>query len=268
MGLDLAELMTAVEDAFGFVIPEEDAAGLDTAGKVHEYVLAHRYRGKRQACLRSITFYKIRQAMMSVLHIPRKDVRASTELSAIIPRRRRRVWRALQRASGFRLPRLRRSAWVRAGTILAILGLAILVPLLLSLTLLNGAILVGILTALTVGYAFSWLTIPLEFEFHPECPTAGQLATATLARNYRAIVATADISASDAEVWQKLSSIVAEQLGVRACDITKDTDFVKDRVTVRPEIQRDQVVGQTWVAASLGVGEHAGLPLHYVAEHQ
>ena len=268
MGFDLVGLMMAVEDAFGFVIPDEDIAGLNTVGKLYEYIRAHRFHGKWQACLGSITCYKIRRAMISVLHIARNDVRVSTELAAIIPKHRRRVWRSIQKATGFRLPQLRRPRWVTATAVLATLGLAIAVPLLFSLTLFNGAILAGILTAFAVRYAFSWLMIPLAFEFHPECPTVGRLATATLARNYRAIVAAADTSASDAEVWQMLCSIIAEQLGVRAYDITQDTDFDKEPVTVRPEIQRGRDADRRWVAACLPYGQNTELPLPYVVEHQ
>ena len=101
MGLDSVELVLEVEDAFGFSIPDEDAAGLTTMGKLYEYVLAHRFRGKQDACLSSITFYKIRRALMSVLKIPRDAVRVATELSAIMPRRRRRAWRRSSRRRAF-----------------------------------------------------------------------------------------------------------------------------------------------------------------------
>jgi acyl carrier protein len=228
MGLELLELVLNVEDAFGFSIPDEDAVGLNTVGKLHDYILAHRFPKDRNACLSSVTFYQIRRAMMSVLQLPRKDVRVSTELSAVIAKRRRRVWRALEKATGFRLPQLRRPAWVTAIAALATIALAIATPVCFSLSLLHGAIVSAIVAAYVVGYLLSWLTIPLAFEFQPDCTTVGQLATATLARNYRAIVEQTNKNASDAEVWEMLRFIVAEQLGVRLNDITKETDFVKD----------------------------------------
>jgi acyl carrier protein len=228
MGLELLELVLTVEDAFGFSIPDEDAAGLNTVGKLHEYILAHRCHAKQEACLSSIAFYKIRRALISVRKLPRKDVRVSTELATIIPARRRRIWRALEKATGFRLPRLRRPAWVTPVAALATVGLAIAVPVLLSLSMLHGAIFVAILTAGAAGYAFSWLTTLLAFEFPPDCATVGQLAKGALARNYRAIVEQSGKCASDAEVWVALRLIVAEQLGVRPGDLTKETNFVKD----------------------------------------
>ena len=228
MGLDLLELTLTVEDTFGFSIPDEDAATLSTMGKLHEYVLAHRFPQDRKACLSSVTFYKIRRAMISVLKLSRKDVRVSTELSTVIHGHRRRVWRGLERATRLRLPQLRRPTWVTATAVLATIALAVATPSLLSLPPFGGAVLVAILTAIAVAYSLVWLTAPLALQFQPNCTTVGQLATATLARNYRVIVKESSQCASDAEVWNILCSIVAEQLGVRSADLTKQTDFVKD----------------------------------------
>ena len=104
MGLDAVELVLTVEDTFGFSIPDEDAEGMSTMGKLYDYVLAHRFHGKQDACLSSMTFYKVRRALMSVLKIERNEVRVSTELSAIIPERRRRTWQTLRRLPPFACP--------------------------------------------------------------------------------------------------------------------------------------------------------------------
>ena len=166
MGLELLEMVLTVEDTFGFSIPDEDAVGLNTVGKLYEYILAHRFHGKRDACLTSVTFYKIRRAMTDVLQISRKDVRVSTELSAVIPAGRRWVWQALEKATSLRLPQLRRPAWVTPVAALATLALAIAAPVLLSLKPFGGGIMAAILTA-PAGCFFSWLTIPLAFSFNP-----------------------------------------------------------------------------------------------------
>ncbi len=57
MDFDRYELMLEVEDALGFSIPVEDAAELSTMGKLYDYVLAHGFRGKQDACLTSMTFF-------------------------------------------------------------------------------------------------------------------------------------------------------------------------------------------------------------------
>ncbi len=229
MGLDVAGTILTVENAFGFSIPDEDAAGLDTVGKLYEYILAHRFRGYQEDCLSSITFYKLRRAMMSVLRIPRKEIRVSTKLSEIIPSRRRRTWKALRRETGLRLPQLRRPVWVTKIAVLATFGLGIAMPVLLSLSLFGGAIMVAILTMIAVGYLFSWLTRPLTFEFLPECATMRQLTSLTLAHNFQAIAEESNCSASDAEVWETLQVAVAEKLGGSPWQLTKETDFLQYR---------------------------------------
>jgi acyl carrier protein len=226
--MKMIELILTVEEAFGCSIDDDEAASLDTVGKLYDYILAHRFRGSWEACMGSLTFCKLRRALMAVLKMPRKDIRVLTELSAIIPRHRRRVWQALERATGLRLPQLRRPSRVPPAVALAAIAAAITVPMLLSLTLFNGAVAVGILTAIVVGYACARLTAPLAYQFQAECATVGQLAAGTLARNYQAIVAESRTNASDAEVWETLRLIIAEQFGIRASSITKETHFVRD----------------------------------------
>ena len=92
MGLDLVELVMEVEETFGFSIRDEDAAKLDTVGKLYDYILANRFEGKEQGCLSNVTFYKLRRALLSVLPIARSDVRLSSDLKKIIPDHRRRIW--------------------------------------------------------------------------------------------------------------------------------------------------------------------------------
>jgi acyl carrier protein len=229
MDLDLYELMLEVEDAFGFSIPVEEAAELSTMGKLYDYVLAHRFRGKQDACLTSMTFYALRRALMSVLQIPRESVRVSTELSVIIPRRRRRTWRAIEKTTGFHLPFLRRPRWfVRLATLAAV-GLGIAAPVLAGLKPFRGGVLAAIVvTGMFILLFFCRLTECFATEFPPDISTVGQLAKGILARNYRPIVAESQKSATEAEVWEILQRIIAEQLEIRADQLTKDTDVVKD----------------------------------------
>jgi hypothetical protein len=219
----LAPLIVRVEDTFGFSIPDEDAASLSTVGKLYDYVLEHRFHGKQSARLSRIAFHKIQRALMSAQESPRKDLPASMDLAMVARTHRRRLWRIMEKATGLRLPQLRRPAWVMAGAIVATFGLAIAVPMLLSLGPFNGAILLGFLAAVVGGRFLAWFTELLAFEFQSDCTTVGQLATATLARNYRAIVEEANTQTSDAEVWERLQIVVAEQLGVPPRYITKQT---------------------------------------------
>lgn len=225
MGQHWLGLITAVEDAFGFAIPDEDVEKLNSAGELHDYVLAHRYGGKKEACLTAIAHYKIRRGIMWVLKLEREDIRASQNMVTLVPAGRYYVWKALHKATGLRLPQLRRPAWVMRSAVAATIATAIAVPVLLSLGLLNGAILIGLLTSFVAGHFFSWLTIPLAIELQSDCMTVGQLATAALARNYRAIVEEACKPVDNREVWNMVRTIIAEQLGIPWRNITRETNL-------------------------------------------
>jgi hypothetical protein len=228
MGLDSLEIVLEVEDTFGISIPDEDAARLTTVGMLYDYVLVHRFHGKQDACLTSMTFYKLRRGLMLVLQLPRNAIRVSTELTAIIPKRRRRTWRAIEKATGYRLPFLRRPRWVVTLATLATIGLGIVVPALLGLKPFGGGVIVAMVSICLLAFVFSRLTGVFAYELPPEVTTVGQLAKATLARNYQPILAESKTSASDAEVWDMLRRIIGEQMGFRTEQLTKETNFVKD----------------------------------------
>jgi acyl carrier protein len=229
MGLDYVELVLEVENAFGFSVPDEDVAGLDTVGKLHDYVLAHRFCSKQDVCLTSMTFYKLRRGLMSVLQIPRDSVRVSTELSAIIPKRRRRTWRALEKATGFRFPFLQRPTWFVRLAMLAAVVFGIAVPVLLGIKPFRGGVLsaIGMMGVFALIF-FGRLTECFATEYPPDLSTVGQLAKGILARNYQAIVAESKKSSNEAEVWDILRRIIGEQLGIPPDQLTKEANFVKD----------------------------------------
>jgi acyl carrier protein len=224
MGLDSVELVLTVEEAFGFSIPDQDAAGLDTVGKLYDYIIAHRFQSEHEACLTSVTFYRIRRALVSVLQIPRKDIRVSTELSRLIPARRRRVWRTTAKAMTLRLPELVPPAWVNVLVALATVGLTGVAFWLLQ----PGLRILGLPFVFLVAlYVLLRMTTPLATEFRPEFATVGALTKLVLAKNYRALADACRCSNAD-EAWESLRSIIVEQLGVRPEDVTKEASFVKD----------------------------------------
>jgi hypothetical protein len=228
MGLGFVELIVAVEDAFGFAIPDEDAAGIENVGRFYEWILAHRLCEKRDACLYSMTFYKVRRAMMSVLHVARDAIRPSTDLASLVSKHYRRTWRDLQAASGFRLPELRRPLWlVRAAACLAV-AFGIATPVALHVQLGHGASAVAIVATIVYGYLFVWLTKPLAFDIQPEFATVALFVRAVMARNYWAITKEAERHAEDAEAWKILQNIVGKHLGLSPELVTKETRLQRD----------------------------------------
>jgi hypothetical protein len=210
MTLDFVKRLPEVEDAFGFSIPDKDAAGLTTLDDFYDYVLAWRFRGDPDVRLGSIAFHKTRRALMSVLRIPRDAVRPATPLSAVIRKRRRRTWRTIEKTSGLRLPMLRRPRWLVAIATLAAFVLGMAASLLLGFTPLRGGVAVGLVFTGMFGYALCRLTEFVASEFPPDVATVADLAKAILARNYRPIAAEAKRPAADAEVRRILQHVFAE----------------------------------------------------------
>lgn len=225
MGLDSVELVMAVEDAFGFSIPDADAAALDTVGKLYDYIMTHRFQDASEACLSGVVFYGLRRAIMSVLHVPREQVRVASELATLIPRRRRKAWRELEQATLWRLPELKRPTAVVLLAILATIGLTPAAVICLP-SAMHLAPVLAMMLAVVAGVV-SWVTKPFATEFRPEFATMGNLTKAVLARNY-GTVSDKFRSANANEVWESLRSIIVEQLGVRPGDVTKEANFVKD----------------------------------------
>ncbi|MEN6452428.1 MAG: hypothetical protein ABFC96_18220 [Thermoguttaceae bacterium] len=205
---DLSTMTPQLEDAFGFSIPPEDIAGLTGCDKLREYVLDHRFRGSKDACLNSIALYKVRRALMAVLKAPRDALQPSTRLATILPRHRRRIWQAIERTAGCRLPWLRRPPWVVTLASIAAFALGIAVPATLGIKPFRGGVLVGLISIAAFGFALAWLTERLAHDFPPGVTTVGELARAVLARNYRPILAELNPSMSEADVEEILQRIV------------------------------------------------------------
>lgn len=227
MRSDYLNLIVDVEDAFGFAIADEEAAGIDTVGKLYDYVLAHRLCAKRDACLSSMTFYRLRQAMMSVLRVPRDAVRATTEMTSLVPRNHRRIWRNLQAATSFRLPELRRPTWLVRLAALLTAAAAIAMPMALQVKPGHGLSLVAIASAIVFGYGFVWLTKPMMVAIPAEYATVGQFMRATMARNYWAITAAAQHNVDDAQAWATLQRLVGKHFGVSPESVAKDRKLDK-----------------------------------------
>ncbi len=228
MGLDAVELLLEVEETFGFSIPDEDAAALDTAGKLYDYIMDHRFRGRREGCLTSVAFYKLRRALMLDLGVPRSGVRPPAPLATIITTRRRRVWVNLRKTLGLRLPELARPRWVTRSAIAVAACLVIPAAVFLVADLgISGGVLRTLGTICLVSYVLYQGTRPLAVEFRPEFATIAGLTKAVLKKNYAAISDECDRANVD-EVWETLRAIIVEQLGVPLSDVTREASFAKD----------------------------------------
>ena len=85
MGLDAAEFVIAVEDAFGIAIPNHIAQVLLTPRAVVDYVESRVAEGADSGCYSQRAFYKLRSAVMTVHQVPRASVLPETSWRDLLP---------------------------------------------------------------------------------------------------------------------------------------------------------------------------------------
>jgi hypothetical protein len=130
MGLDGVDLIQRVEDEFSIAIDDDEASRLVTVGDVYRLVLSK--AGTNPACLTSRAFYRTRQAMATALGVPRRGIRTSSELVALLPLPSRSgQWKRIAAEIGLRFPRLRhprqwKDTFMVCGMVLAALPVAAL----------------------------------------------------------------------------------------------------------------------------------------------
>jgi hypothetical protein len=225
MGPNCSELITAIENEFGFAIPDEDAADFKTVEQLYKWVLAHRLSGKRDACLYSMTFFKVRQAMVSALNVARNAVQPKAAISSLLTKNRCRKLRELQTITNFQMPELYRPYWVVYAAALLTAVLAIASPFVLHVRVGHGAIWLILGMSIVFGYVSAWLTKFLAFAIPPEYATVELFVRGVMARNYWTIVREAEQHANAEEAWKVLQEIVGKQRNVPPERITQETSL-------------------------------------------
>lgn len=97
MGLDAIELVMEVEETFGFSIPDEDAASLDTAGRLFDYIMSHRFQGRQQGCLSSVAFCPAVHCLVAGSHA--SPAPAAQPIALLNSRRNSGCWKSPAEAS-------------------------------------------------------------------------------------------------------------------------------------------------------------------------
>ena len=182
MGLDVVELVMAVEECFAIEIGDEEATKIETVGQLFDLVVAKTGAVPQASCASSARFYRLRRAMMQTTGSARRDVVPQAPLEKLLPRlQRAALWRRFQENLELPLPPLRRSPrLVSALQCGALLLLALsAVPMAaygFQVTLWLGA------NALVWCVAYR-LTRPLAVELPRECSTVGELVRVSLRDN-------------------------------------------------------------------------------------
>jgi acyl carrier protein len=231
MGLDSVELVMAFEEAFGIEIPDPIAAELTTPRQVIDYVAARVGVAPRPACLSQRGFHVVRRALTDRFRHPRRQLRPATPLEQVIPTKgRRAVWHAIGADLGAtRWPELVRPDWLSwlvigavpiafGATVFAAKQSSAEVPTLL-------AVVVGLVTAIAVGFGGAFATRPFRVAFGHGWDTAGGLAQ-YIAGYDSTLVATAPTEWTRERVAIVVRQVIAEETGVT--EFTDDSHFVRD----------------------------------------
>lgn len=227
MGLELVEIVMEVEETFGIVFSDDAAPQIRTVGQLHEYILECRNREKQQGCPTGRVFREIRRVLTDTASLPKRAIRPSTQLKAILPpHTRRRVWKALRASVSGRLPGLRlpfRLGPISAGlcVVAGIIGTATVTPHVGGVN----AVVLGVAATVMALLLIAFVTRSYALALPHGVVTVGDLTLAALPPGHEEA---AKQQMTDEEVWERLQKIVADILGVKIDDITPSARFVED----------------------------------------
>ena len=226
MGLDIVELVLAIEDGFQIHIADEEASTISTVGELHDLIIAKLKGQEAKLCLTSAAFYRTRRGIVEALGVDRRAIKPSTPLASLLPQNDRRAhWISIQNAMEFEVPELRHSsatqiAFVSSGVLLALisgfyfhLGLGWLMWLFIA-----GLVFGGLLLKASPALA-------TEFPNHDQ--TVGDLARDVLAANHAQLAEQVG-GWTKHDTWETLCRLIANQTGVRREAIRPEAGIVGD----------------------------------------
>jgi acyl carrier protein len=244
VGLDLLDITFRIEKEFGVGLSRDD---LDAVARDRDILVGDLYElVLKKLQLRDFARYDIRLnyalwtelqgVIHSVTEVPLDQIELKTPLEKLFPRKvRRATWEALREACPYQIRTLGYSRAVRrAGFLLAVVmalfeqfhiwripGVRWLWPL---LGLLGIWMLVETYTKVLSIFA------PLRNCFPPGMTTVKDLCRAVLATNYADFCRHVEIPLDDRclVVWERLTAILVDALGVDADEVTFRSRLVKD----------------------------------------
>ncbi len=220
-----------VEEEFEIEIGDEEAALCATAGQLCQLValklnVEPDFSAALSGCRSSAAFYGTRRDLMAFPGLSRREIRPKTPLSQIMePSVRRQQWRQFQIESGANLPDLQLSEALNGAIILGVtlpwtlsfVSFAAGEPWVASALLLGGAAFLGGCYALVKPWARS---------FPASCQTVGDLSQRLMFS--RSPASETPLRPSEAEVWQRVRLLIADEFSAPLETVTREADFVRD----------------------------------------
>jgi acyl carrier protein len=240
MGLDTVEIVLRIEETFGVDLPDDELGSVSTVGDLYKLLLS-RLDGS-YACLSSRAFYRVRRSMVTVLGVPRRSIRPSTELQPLLGNRRSvERWRQVESLAALQFPRLEHPRWFRRATLWGSVSLYLCACFVLMSGHFRGeSALISGAQALATLFVLGVIFVPLAailmrlatpfMAYAAPMPTVGRLARVVLANNYaefsEGVVESKKLD--HAEVWRVLQGIIVDQLQTEPEDVVLEAHFGRD----------------------------------------
>ncbi len=91
MGLDSVELILEAEESFGISLADDEMVEIITVGQFYDAIMRELPRPEKKFCLSAIAFHKLRRALLAVTDGQPKEIRPSTRVETLLPRRGARL---------------------------------------------------------------------------------------------------------------------------------------------------------------------------------
>jgi acyl carrier protein len=221
MGLDGVELVMAVEEEFQIAISDSESNECTTVGKLVELVHSRLRHSSKDPCPSQHSFYLARQKLIDLLHVQRNEIKPDTNLEEIFPKKNRKnLWKEVTTSMSegeFFRGRLDRPKWMSYSSFPAFL----LLPCAILKFLYGFPFTLALISSLPIYVVLEWATRRL---FSVEFPD-GMSKVKDLIKLVKSL---------DSKTWTKedvfikIRTITAEQLGIDASLVTLDAKFVDD----------------------------------------
>jgi hypothetical protein len=110
---DIEDLLVKVETSFGIEFVGDELVHITNFGQLCDHIVDKIQVDNSNGCTSQQAFYKIRDAMLSTLHIDKKTISTDFALVDLLPRKSRRLRiKKLEKHLGFKLNILRPPYWV------------------------------------------------------------------------------------------------------------------------------------------------------------
>ncbi len=223
MGLDLIELVMAVEERFGIELSDAEAESAETPAKLIDLILSKVQTAPVSGWMTRHAFYALRRELVNTFSWHRSEIVPEAKLEQLIPKAgRQEAWERLGAALKAKdWPDLSRPAWF----MFSMLGVFVAGGLVARF-------------ALHVSPWWLWMGLPLWmlmiqvskplcYEFPRHRSTVGQLTT-FLAGAAPQLFEPAGRSWSRSEVAAVIRDMTVEELGLKPGQYREDARFVED----------------------------------------